>query len=349
MRRQATLKDVAERAGVHPSTVSRVLNDRRRMPISPETVARIKDAARELDYVPHAAARALVGRRTQTIGLIWFELTDPAQAALAQSVQGLVEAQGYHLIVSSLNSHGRPDLNYTRLVTEGRADALLVIASTSLSPLIAQQLRSKNALIVGAGPPPLPEACAVLTAWVTHDNLAGARMLGRHLGELGHRQVGYLGPGTLARRVGTLRQQGLESGLQAVDAAAVVHAFDAGDTTFEAGSRAAPALLERVPELTALFAYNDRMAMGAMQALWRLGRRVPDAISVAGYQDLDLAEYTIPPLTTVRVPRQRIAEQAVALLFRALDGEELPQRELVVPTELVVRASTAPPAEGYRG
>jgi LacI family transcriptional regulator len=343
MLRQATIKDVAEHAGVHPSTVSRVLNNRRRMPISPETVARIKQAARDLNYTPHAAARALVGGRTQTIGLIWFELTDPSQAALAQDVQAQVEARGYHLIVSSIDRDGKGDSSYSRLINENRVDGILVIASTSLSPLVTQQLKSKSAVIVAAGPPPLPEATDVLTAWVTHDNRHGGRLLGAHLGALGHRHVGYIGASAVASHVSALRLQGLREGLLAGGAPATVYEIDAAENSFPAGRRAAARLLERHPDVTAVFAYNDRMAMAALQTFWRRGLRVPEQISVVGYGDLELADYTIPPLTTVDVPRQRIAERATDLLFRALAKEEIAVEGVVVEPELVVRGSTAAP------
>ena len=103
-------------------------------------------------------------------------------------------------------------------------------------------------------------------------------------------------------------------------------------------------LIEDHPDLTALFAYNDRVALGALVALWRAGRRVPEDVSVVGYQDLPFAAYQIPPLTTVRIPIPRIAELATGLLFQALAGEETPEREVMVRPELVIRESTAPPA-----
>lgn len=343
--RQPTIKDVARQAGVDPSTVSRVLNDRLRTRIAPQTMERIRQAARELNYTPHASARALVARRTQTIGFVCFEISDPYQAELAQAAQELLEAHGYHLIVCSANRQSANEALYTRLLGESRVDGILVVASTGASRLLARQWQHRGAVIVAAGPPLLPETSDVFTACVAHDNFRGGGAVGAHLAALGHTRIGYTVGGGLSSHTSALRLDGLRDGLAAAGMAADLCLSSPIVNTFEGGYHAARELLERRPDLTALFAYNDRVALGALLALSRAGRRVPADVSVVGYQDLPFAAYNVPPLTTVRIPVQRIAELATSLLLRALAGEEIRPREVMIHPELVVRETTAPPPD----
>lgn len=346
---QSTLKDVAERAGVSPSTASRVLNDRLKMPISADTKARIRRAAEELDYVPNAAARALVGRTTQTIGLVWFEFTDPSQAALAQEVQARVAARGYHLVVTTGDGSGEPDELVSRLIDERRVDGLLVIASTHFSPQVCRRIRSRGAIVVAAGPPPLAEAQEALTAWVAHDNEGGGWLVGRHLGELGHRRFAFVGARGPAAGIAAVRERGFRRGIDEVWAASgaspdefavVVVAGDAND--FESGRSSGESLAREHPGVTGVFAVNDRVAMGVLHSLNLAGRSTPVDVSVVGYGNAEFTSVTVPGLTTVDVPRARIAELATEKLFAALAGETLATRETVLEPRLVVRASTGP-------
>lgn len=338
--RRVTIKDVASRAGVSFSAVSKILRGGSEFRFNEETRRRVLAAARELEYSPHAAARALAARRTQTIGFLCFELSDPYQATLAQAVQGLLEKRGYHLVVCSANRESEREAAYTRWLSESRVDGILVVASTGASQMVAQELKDRRAIIVAAGPSLLPETSDVFTASVAHDNLHGGRLIGQHLGELGHRRVGFTAPGGLSRHTSSLRLQGLRQGLAACGVHDEVRLVDAADNTFEGGLRATRLLLEQCPDITAIFAYNDRVALGALQALWRAGRRVPEEIAVVGYQDLPFASYTVPPLTTARIPVPQIAEIATGLLFHALDGEEIEERQVTVRPELIVREST---------
>jgi LacI family transcriptional regulator len=341
--RQPTIKDVARRAGVDPSTVSRVLNDRMHMPISAATIGRIKQAARDLQYTPHAAARALVARRTQTIGLVSMELNHPSHAEIVQVVQGLVENRGYHLLVCSSGRQDEKEARYVRLLNESRVDGILILASMGACQTIAGELARGGAPIVAVGPPLLPEVRDVFTACVAHDNRQVGWTIGHHLGTLGHRRVGYTAAGGWSGSASRLRLQGLQSGLAACGVQEGVRLVELVESDFEGGARAAAELLERHPEVTAFVAFNDSVAAGALQVFWRRGRRVPEEISVVGYHDLSLAAYTIPPLTTMRVPRGRIAQLATDLLFQALAGEPIVEREVLFQPELVIRESTAPP------
>jgi LacI family transcriptional regulator len=339
-----TIKDVARQAGVDPSTVSRVLNNRLRKPVLPTTAERIRQAARELGYAPHASARALVLRRTHTIGLICFEISDPYFSALAQAVQSRLEAQGYLLIVCSANSQGEREAAYARLLSESRVDGVLVAGTTGVSPRVMRDLMKERSIpIVAAGPPLLPESSEVLTACAAHDHLRGGFLVGHHLGTLGHQRVGQTAVSGVSGHHGTLRLQGLQAGLAASGVRETVRLVDPVENTFEGGFHATRQLLAENPDLTAIFGHNDRMALGAIHALWELGRRVPESVSVVGYQDLPMAAHTLPPLTTVRIPVEQIACQATELLLQALTGAAIAEREVVIQPELVLRQSTAPP------
>lgn len=342
--RQTTIKDVAQRAGVSPSTVSRLLNDRLPIPISPKVRERILQAVRELNYAPHASARALVLRCTQTIGLIVYDITHPFYGALVQEVQSRLEERGYHLILCSANLQSAGEAHYTRLVTESRADGILLMGSTGTNPVIAQQLRSQaNLPIIGVLPLLRLEMKEVYTAWVEQDSRRGGFLVGQHLGQLGHERVGYLAAGGFCHYHSGLRLEGLQEGLAACGVSEAVRLVEPMEHTTEGGRRATLAMLEQHPEVTAIFAYSDRMALGALQALWERGRRVPEEVAVVGYLDAPFAPYTIPPLTTVRVSVEQVAQVATELLFGALGGKEPAQKEVMLAPELVVRQSTAPP------
>jgi LacI family transcriptional regulator len=209
---------------------------------------------------------------------------------------------------------------------------------------VLRQLRNSRRIpVVAAGPPLLGESSDVFTAAVTHDNVAGGFAVGCHLGALGHARVGYTAVGGVARNHSALRLQGLRAGLAANGVRDPVLLVDPVENTSAGGYCAVTSLLERYPDLTAIFAHNDRLALAALQVLWTKGRRAPEDVSVVGYQDLPMATYAVPPLTTVRIPVERIAERATELLFQALAGKEIQERAVVIQPELVVRRSTAPP------
>jgi LacI family transcriptional regulator len=343
--RPPTIKDVARRAGVSHATVSRVLNNSLSVPIAPATAERIKHAARELNYAPNAGARALALRRTQTIGFICLELRNPFYSALAQAVQARIEAQGYLLIVCSAHREEEKVALYTRLLCESRVDGVLVVGSPEVTERLVRPLRNRQSIpIVATGPPLLPEATDIFTAGVIPDNEGGGFAIGRHLARLGHRRIGsYLAIGDNAHDNSRLRLAGLRAGLAACGVREEVRLVEPVANSLEGGYQAASALLDRYPDLTAIAAYNDDLALAALRALGQRGLRVPEDVSVVGFSDRPISAYTFPALTTVRIPAERIAAAATDLLFQAMAGKPIAQPRVVVGAELVVRESTGPP------
>jgi DNA-binding LacI/PurR family transcriptional regulator len=346
--RRVSMADVAVRAGVSGQTVSRVVNASPR--VDPETRARVESAMSELGYRPHRAARALRTGRTQTIGLVVSTLATVGNSLMLQTVADAASARGYALTVVTLDGGGA-GAAFERLNEQG-VDGVIVLNEATALALEAPAPRGLSIVVVDAPPDAVgapqggnrrrhtstaSEHAGARRGVVQSDHAGGARAAVEHLLELGHRTVHHLaGPAesfAAAERERGWRDALADAGLDAPEPAR-------GDWTAASGHRAG-VILAAHPDITAVFAANDQMALGAMRALTDAGRDVPGAVSVVGFDDIaDAADYR-PPLTTVRQEFGRLGELAVATLVTGIEdggaGFEL------VPTSLVVRASTAAP------
>lgn len=338
-RRRATSADVAARAGVSRTTVSFVLNDRRDANITEETRKRVLAAAAELGYHVHGAARALAGGASQTIGLVLRQLPEQvaADALLAETLWGIgeeVHRRGYRVLVEPLPPEGG---SYGGLVRSQRVDGLIVSGPRSDDDELVTLVAEEFPIILQGSLPGLGAPS------VDVDNRAGAASAVRHLVGLGHRRIACV---TNAPRAYTAAQERLAGyrdalaagGLEYDEALVVEGGFDA-----TSGLRAMEALLARDVPFTAVFVASDVVAFGALRALREAGRRVPDDVSVAGFDDIPLASHFDPPLTTVRLPARALGAAAGHALLERLAGQPGSARVLL-DTELVVRESTAPPA-----
>ncbi|MCF6523962.1 LacI family DNA-binding transcriptional regulator [Streptomyces sp. JJ36] len=342
-----TLADVAARAGVSTATVSRVLNGN--YPVAGETRARVERAVRELDYVTHGPARALAAAASDLVGVLVNDIADPYFGLLAGAVQTEIGGvDGGRLAVIG-NTGGEPEqeLGYLALLQRERADAVVLTGGTTEDEqdqtTLTDRLRrlaASGVRIVLCGRPALPglaEAPEVATVDFAHRS--GARRLTEHLLTLGHRRIGYIA-GPRGRTTTALRLQGhreaLEGHPDATGSRVVYGAYDRAS-----GYAGACDLLRREPGLTAVVAANDAAALGACAALRDEGRRVPEEVSVAGFDDLPFSGDAWPPLTTVRVPLTDAGAMAGRLALRRAPLE--PGAVLVLPTEVVIRSSTAPP------
>jgi len=333
----ATMNDVARVAEVSIATVSHVINGTRF--VTPERVDRVHAAMRELDYTPDATARSLRVGRTQTLGLIIPDNSNPFFAELARSIEEASFEAGYTTIFG--NSVERPDRErqYVRTLLAKRVDGLIIVPARTRDRVLTALLRkAKIPIVVVDRELALPGADVVV-----YDNVGGSSQAAQHLIDLGHTQIASIaGPPDLApaaeRLEGFLREFD-EAGIQ-VPAESVV----AADFHFEGGREATAKLLDGYRTFTALFAANDLLAAGALRELTAHGLSVPDDVSVIGFDDAPLAEMTSPALTTVRQPLQAMGDTAVSVLLAHMAGapNAAPGRH-VLPTSLVVRDSTAPP------
>lgn len=329
--KRPTLEEVAARAGVSRATVSRVVNGRQT--VTPEIRESVLRAIQELGYVPNSAARSLVTQRTDSVALVVSEpptrvfSDDPMFSTVIRSASLELEKadrQVVLMLASSPRSHARIE----RFIAGGHVDGVMLISMHGADPLPAALARM-GVPVVSYGRPAVP----VPLPYVDNDNMGGAELAVRHLLERGRRRIATIaGPQDMI--AGQDRLTGYRNALRGSDRRSIVAV---GDFTRESGAVAMRHLLEDDPGLDAVFAANDMMAIGALQTLRQAGRRVPDDVAVVGFDDIEAARYTEPPLTTVRHP---VAEQAAAmvrLLLNLFDGG--PADPVILPTELVVRES----------
>jgi DNA-binding LacI/PurR family transcriptional regulator len=331
--RRPTIYDVARLAGVSTATVSRALNGTGQ--IAPATRAAIDAAVAQLGYHPNTAARSLVTRSTQTIALLLPDITNPFYADLVSGIQRRALETGHTMLLCTTEGDAEREEQYLALLRAKQVDGVLVDGLVLPPDRIARFVRN--------GPPIVcldrdVESASVPLVQV--DNRLGARRATEHLLELGHRQIAHVagapGLGISEERVG-----GYRDALVAVGLAPDPRLVATGAFTEEGGHEATLGLLDAA-EPTAVFAANDLSALGALSALAERGLRVPDDVSVVGFDDLRLSRFTTPPLTTVHQPAREIARRATDLLLDLAAGRPPQELRHVLEPELVVRGSTAP-------
>jgi DNA-binding LacI/PurR family transcriptional regulator len=324
------MADVGRLAGVSHQTVSRVINDSPH--VRPETRARVLAAMERLAYTPNSVARALVTGRSNTIGVVSFDTTLYGPVSTLLAIERAAHDAGYFIIIASLKALDRVSVAdaVERLRRHG-VDGILVIA-----PHVA----AADALLHAPGDAPL----VAVEAGPDHgvpvvavDQAAGAASATRHLLDLGHETVWHVAgpPDFLESRQ---RLEGWRTTLSA--ARAEIPAPLTGDWTPRAGYDLGRRL-SRNADVTAVFVANDQMALGVLRAMHENGRRIPDEVSIVGFDDIPEARYFVPPLTTVRQDFNEVGSRSVQLLLRLMsDGGRLPSSPPVEP-ELIVRGSTS--------
>ncbi|MDG0855979.1 LacI family DNA-binding transcriptional regulator [Roseateles puraquae] len=324
----ATIKDVARVAGVSVATVSRALNGAEN--VLPDTRQRILDIARDLRYAPSGAARSLITRKTDTVGALLPDLHGEFFSELIRGIDQAARARGLHLLLSS--SHDDADEAAAALrAMNGRVDGLIV-----MSPHADDDFLSRNL------PPNLP--AVLLNSGVRRptqrvfavDNFGGARAMTEHLVAQGRRRIAFLG-GPAGNFEARERERGYRAGLPR-DAEPWVLA---GDFSEEGGQRAAALLLALPPAQRpdAVFAANDIMAIGLLGALLAAGVQVPRDMALAGFDDIPIARYVSPALTTMHVPIAALGSQALDALADSLEAPDTDSAATVMPVTLVVRRS----------
>ena len=329
-----TMKEVAAAAGVSVATVSHVINGTRF--VRPALADRVREAMTTLGYTPDGRARSLRVRRTHTLGLVVPDNSNPFFAELARLVEEEGFDAGYTTILGNSTEQPERERRYVETLAARRVDGLIVAPSRHDDGTFAALLRASGIPVVV-----IDRDLALLGAdLVVYDNVGGSRAAVAHLLELGHERIAYVaGPLDVATSRERLR------GFRDAVADAAVELRDEwvveGDFQYASGRAAAARLLDARAPVTAIFAANDLMAAGVASELGARGLRVPEDVSVVGYDDAPLAVMVAPTLTTVRQPLAEMAETAVSFLLDRIRGAEPDQpRRVVLPTELVVREST---------
>ncbi|GIK43524.1 MAG: LacI family transcriptional regulator [Chloroflexota bacterium] len=330
------MRDVAERAGVSVTSVSHVINQTRL--VSDDLRERVLTAMNELGYQPNALARSLRRKETYTIGVIMTNSADPFFAEVTRGVEDACFEQGYNIILCNSDSDLDKELFYTNELIKKRVDGILFLAAggKSTQHIRTMQQRKTPLVVVDRYIPDL----AVDTVLI--DNARGGWLATHHLIELGHRRIGCIsGPSDLtlsAERVTGYRRSLQEAGIQ-VDESLIVK----GNFQYETGYQAAQQFLAQPIPPTAIFACNDLMAIGVINAAVKQGWQVPDRLSVIGFDDIRMAAYINPLLTTVAQPKYEMGSIATTMLLERIHNQEMAPRQKLLDTQLVVRESTAPP------
>lgn len=325
--RGITIRDVAARAEVSVATVSRVFNDARS--VRAHTARRVLDAAHLLRYAPHVGARSLSIRRTGTIGVLLPDLHGEFFSEVIRGIDAAARRHGYHLLVSGSHSDWK-EMNAVLAATRGRVDGIIV-----MSPELRADALHTNL------PPGLPAVLlncpAAAGPSITIDNRRGSIAAIRHLASLGHTRIAFLrGPERNADALERLR--GYRSAVAKLGSADARLEL-AGDFTEDSGYEAGRRLLLIKPRPTAIFAANDAMAIGALCAFREAGVHVPVEMAVVGFDDIPIARYVAPPLTTIGVEIAALGRRAIDLLLRVLDHDTATVRRETIPTQLVIRES----------
>lgn len=330
-----TLEEVARLAAVSTATVSRVVN--RSPKVRPDTRRAVEDAIARLGYVPNRAARTLVTRRTDTIALVVSEsesrvFSDPFFPAIVEGISTAIadtELQLLLLLAQGEREHAKVE----RYLRHGHVDGVILMSLHGEDPLPRALTEAGVPTVLSGRPRPgerLP--------YVDADNRGGAKAATSHLLSSGRSAVATI-TGPLDMTVGVDRFQGYADALAALGEPVRDDLVEQGDFGQESGARAIRALLERVPDLDGVFVGNDPMAIGALEALQALGRRVPDDVAVVGFDDIAAAASTAPPLTTVRQPLEEMTKAMAELLLGRMSGFATADEFVVCPTELVRRSS----------
>ncbi|MGW2343095.1 LacI family DNA-binding transcriptional regulator [Streptomyces sp. NPDC001661] len=331
--RRTTLATIAREAGVSVATVSKVVNDR--SDVAPRTRARVQELLREHDYL------APVFRHTEAAKnpTIEVQFNGDLKTYSAEALEGIIDAAA-ELGASVVISKSAPAPHWARDLASAGRRALIAVTSMYTAAHVKELTRAGLPLVV-LDPLHLPHN-RVHSVGAT--NFAGGLAATEHLLGLGHRRVGYLGGPTMAV-CNQARMHGYRAALETVDAPTPADYVRHGAFTHQAGMLGAAALLNLDTPPTAIFAGNDEIALGVIEAARARGLRIPEDLSVVGFDDTLLARMAAPPLTTVRQPLREMGGIALRTALRLANGERVESHHIELATELVVRASTAPPQE----
>lgn len=333
----ATIKDVAQAAGVSVATVSRVINNGPK--VGDKTRQRVKKIMDELGYRPNANARALVTQQSATLGVVLSELTDPFFATLAGGVQKVARERNMQMLLGTGFTKADTERRAIETILEQRCTNL-VVHSKGLSDeeLISYTKNVPGMVLINRFIPEIPERCV----WL--DNLTGGAFATKHLLSLGHKKFACV-TSEYDIEDPVLRAKGFEQELVNADISLENIMYEHQIPNEVGGEAAAQNLLTKGMNATAIFCYNDAMASGVISVLTDNGYRVPDDISVMGFDDVLLARFLRPKLTTMRYPIEMMAIQAAEMAIMLGSGEAAGKEHKYIPTLIKRNSVSAPPSQ----
>ncbi|MGU3143875.1 substrate-binding domain-containing protein [Vibrio cholerae] len=328
----ATMKDIARLAGVSTSTVSHVINKSRF--VSDEIAERVNNAAQQLNYAPSALARSLKMNRTKTIGMLVTTSTNPFFGEVVKGVERSCYHQGYNLILCNTEGDNQRMKASINTLLQKRVDGLLLMCSTLEGERLDVFDRYPDIPIVVMDWGPILFA----SDKIQDNSLQGGYMAAKHLIECGHKEIGCI-TGPLIRHQAQMRYEGYKRALAEAGIAINPDWIVESDFECEGGYQAFEKLYERGKLPSALFVSNDMMAMGVIQAASQRGLRVPDDLSLIGYDDVHIAKFMTPALTTIHQPKYRLGKAAVDTLLYRLENPDTTAQVVQLEPTLVVRSS----------
>jgi LacI family transcriptional regulator len=344
MNKRPTQFDVARLAGVSRATVSYVVNGLTEdgITITDKTRQRVLDAVQQLGYQPDARAQSLRSGSTNTVGLLIPDMQNPHYWEISNGVEQQLKAENFDLLLATTSLNPDRELHFVEALSRRRIDGMILLLTypervkTRIESLAKSQM---PLVIVGSLMMEADPHTAELFDSAEPNYADATAQIMRHLMELGHRRIGLvygvanptLGMDRLAIYREALKKAGLPSGDELIERCG---------TTIEAGYQATQRLLDRSPRPTAVLVINDLLAIGALRAATARGLRVPDDLSIASFDDIEMAAYVNPPLTTARVNAEELGRTAARLLLMRLQNPSLPHQHMRIPSRLVIRAST---------
>jgi LacI family repressor for deo operon, udp, cdd, tsx, nupC, and nupG len=333
----SNIREVARLAGVSVATVSRTLKSPER--VLPDTRDKVNAAVEQAGYRPNLMAIQFRSRKTGNLVILVPDISNTFFARVIRGAQQAAQAAGYRLLLCDTLGRDAIERQFADLVYAHQADGVI-------------QLRARDPFDSGVAsdsPPPMVNACEVVKdapfPTISLDNQAAAKAMTEHLIALGHRRIALM-KGPITSPLTQDRVAGYKAALQAAGIAQDPTLICRGDFTLGAGYEGAGLMLALPTPPTALFCENDEMAIGALKRIRQAGLRVPEDISVVGFDDIAMAAYCDPPLTTISQPAEAFGEQAVQILIALIEGRAIAERRVVLPFTLTVRNSSAAPARG---
>ena len=326
-----TIRDVAKLAGVSTTTVSHVLNKTRF--VSAEGKAKVEAAVIELNYVPNTIARSLKGGSSRVLGMLITDANNPFYADLIQWVDQVAYRHGYNLILCNTQGNIERAKDYMVMLNQRRVDGMLMMSSDARQ-LPVSSYGTMPMVMMDSG----PEQAGYDR--ILDDSEQGGYMATKHLLESGHLSIGLLA-GPLDKSNSQNRIAGYRRAMAEANVEVDERWIQSGEFSYEGGAEAMTRLLDQTCSVTAIFASNDLMVMGAIRVAGKQGLTIPQDLSIIGYDDIPGAKYFNPPLTTMSQPLEQLAEQAIAMLLARIKTPEREGQRTLLPPSLVIRDSVA--------
>ena len=326
-----TIKDVAKLAEVHPSTVSRVINDDSR--ISEKTKNKVLLIIKKLGYTPNAIARGLKIKRTYTLGILIPDITNPFFAEIARGVEDAANKNNFNVILCNTDDKLKKERTYLEILKGKRVDGLILgTAHLKDKSILELEMKKFPYILISRNIEGLDKNCIIV------DDVEGGMMATEYLIKLGHRRIAHI-TGPLKTRSALNRLKGYKLALKKYNIEYMDELVEEGDFRIKGGYQAMKKFLKLLEPPRAIFAANDLLALGAMQAIQKKNFHIPEDFSVVGFNDIELASFVYPALTTIRQPMLEMGELAVKMLLRIIEEGEFNQRKIVLKPKLIIRES----------